>query len=552
MIPYKAYTIKYNITAITIKSMISFELLLSRAETPLLDELLPPSAGEIIRQINPEFTYASKLSKLVVDLISPQGLLLKKESRDLLVDLLRPEEAKNISLIMGNISGEPFQFLKSHKISRKKDKINFLGCFGLNYFEEVKEEKPSELIIKNNYPLFEHQIKALTKVREILSKEGSRVLLHMPTGSGKTRTAVNFACEYLRTKRGKVVVWLANSEELCEQAISEFSKAWQNLGNRDIKAYRCWAKYDSDLSSINDGFVVLGLAKAFAKVKSNNLGLMALGAKSPLVIFDEAHQAIAETYKLITELLIRPSSSSRLLGLSATPGRTLDNVDKDEELSFFFHKNKVTLEVEGYDNPVTYLVDQGYLARPTFRKILSNVSIELSESDERKLQEFLDLPSSVLNKLGSNEKRNLIIVREAEMLIKNHNRVIIFSASVAQSDLIATVLRARGIDAKSITSNTSDLDRFQAINSYKSEEEIPKILCNFGILTTGFDAPKTSAALIARPTLSLVLYSQMVGRALRGKLAGGNEEAEIVTIVDEGIEEFESIELAFSNWEDVW
>jgi len=532
--------------------MISFELLLSRADIPLLDKLLPSSAGEIIRQINPEFTYTSKLSKLVVDLISPQGLLLRKESRDLLVDLLRDEEAKNISLIMGNISGEPFQFLKNHKISRKKDKISFLGCFGLNYFEDVKEEKPSELIIKNNYPLFEHQIKALNKVREILSKEGSRVLLHMPTGSGKTRTAVNFACEYLRTKRGTVVVWLANSEELCEQAISEFSKAWQNLGNRDIKAYRCWAKYDSDLSSINDGFVVLGLAKAFAKVKSNNLGLMALGAKSPLVIFDEAHQAIAETYKLITELLIRPSSSSRLLGLSATPGRTLDNVDKDEELSFFFQKNKVTLEVEGYDNPVKYLVDQGYLARPTFRRILSNVSIELSESDEIKLQDFLDLPTSVLNKLGSNEKRNLIIVREAEMLIKNHNRVIVFSASVAQSDLIATVLRARGIDAKSITSNTSDLDRFQAINSYKSEDETPKILCNFGILTTGFDAPKTSAALIARPTLSLVLYSQMVGRALRGKLAGGNEEAEIVTIVDEGIEEFESIELAFSNWEDVW
>ena len=92
--------------------------------------------------------------------------------------------------------------------------------------------------------------------------------------------------------------------------------------------------------------------------------------------------------------------------------------------------------------------------------------------------------------------------------------------------------------------------RFQQI--YKSDDESPKILCNFGILTTGFDAPKTSAALIARPTMSLVLYSQMVGRALRGRLAGGNNTAEIVTVIDEGIEQFNSIESAFSNWEDVW
>ena len=118
--------------------------------------------------------------------------------------------------------------------------------------------------------------------------------------------------------------------------------------------------------------------------------------------------------------------------------------------------------------------------------------------------------------------------------------------------MLATVLRAREIDARSITSNTADFDRSEAIESYKSDDEGPKVLCNYGILTTGFDAPRTSAALIARPTMSLVLYSQMVGRALRGPLAGGNHDAEIVTVIDEGIEQFNSIESAFSNWEDVW
>jgi superfamily II DNA or RNA helicase len=72
------------------------------------------------------------------------------------------------------------------------------------------------------------------------------------------------------------------------------------------------------------------------------------------------------------------------------------------------------------------------------------------------------------------------------------------------------------------------------------------------VLTTGFDAPRTSAAVIARPTKSLVLYSQMVGRAIRGVRAGGNETAVIVTVVDQGLPGFNSVADAFTNWEDIW
>lgn len=78
------------------------------------------------------------------------------------------------------------------------------------------------------------------------------------------------------------------------------------------------------------------------------------------------------------------------------------------------------------------------------------------------------------------------------------------------------------------------------------------VLCNYGVLTTGFDAPATSAVLIARPTKSLVLYSQMVGRGIRGPLAGGNSDAEIVTVVDNNLPGFGSVASAFTNWEDVW
>ena len=69
------------------------------------------------------------------------------------------------------------------------------------------------------------------------------------------------------------------------------------------------------------------------------------------------------------------------------------------------------------------------------------------------------------------------------------------------------------------------------------------MLCNFGVLTTGFDAPQTSAALIARPTKSLVLYSQMVGRATRGHAVRGNREAVVRTIVDTSLPALETLQV---------
>ena len=83
-----------------------------------------------------------------------------------------------------------------------------------------------------------------------------------------------------------------------------------------------------------------------------------------------------------------------------------------------------------------------------------------------------------------------------------------------------------------------------------SKGEGSRVLCNYGVLTTGFDAPRTSAVLIARPTKSLVLYSQMVGRGIRGVRAGGNDSAEIVTIIDQGLPGFGNMAEAFTNWED--
>jgi hypothetical protein len=66
-----------------------------------------------------------------------------------------------------------------------------------------------------------------------------------------------------------------------------------------------------------------------------------------------------------------------LLGLSATPGRTWNDPDADEQLSDFFARKKVTLKVPGYENPVKYLIDEGYLAAPQFRRIGETIAMLL-------------------------------------------------------------------------------------------------------------------------------------------------------------------------------
>jgi superfamily II DNA or RNA helicase len=137
-------------------------------------------------------------------------------------------------------------------------------------------------------------------------------------------------------------------------------------------------------------------------------------------------------------------------------------------------------------------------------------------------------------------------------MLERHDRILFFGTTVAHAEVMATVLQARGHRAAVITGETDGSERKRRIRTFKQSGGEPMLLCNYGVLTTGFDAPNTSAAMIARPTQSLVLYSQMVGRAIRGTKAGGNKTAEIVTVVDESLPGFDSVANAFKNWEDVW
>ena len=410
----------------------------------------------------------------------------------------------------------------------------------------------STIDIRPEYRLFPHQRDAVARVLSSLEHEPRRVLLHFPTGGGKTRVAMNVIADNLRQYEPALVIWLAYSEELCEQAVDEFRRAWSVLGNRQLGVHRFWGPFDLDFDQLRDGLLVAGLSKMYNVARTSVRRISSLADKVTMVIIDEAHLAVAETYALTLDVLATKRADTRLLGLTATPGRTWADIEADEELARFFDRRKVTLRVAGYENPIDYLIDEGYLSRAEFRSLLYEGGYVPSVQDLDRISNSLDVPLAILNRLAQDEQRNLVIVRELERLANNHPRILFFAATVDHARLIATVLRARGLEASAVTAETAPLERSRIIARFRGSSDETQVLCNYGVLTAGFDAPATSAAVIARPTTSLILYSQMVGRAIRGPKMGGTERCEVVTVVDRDLPGFGSVAESFMNWQDVW
>ena len=128
---------------------------------------------------------------------------------------------------------------------------------------DAPEEEINEILsieeIQPSYQVYNFQAQTINQAYEYLTKDPRRVLIHMPTGSGKTRSAMVLISRILNEHPNRpVVVWLAHSEELCEQAAEEFMKAWKVLGTRPLNLGRLYANYEFDLASFESGLIVCG------------------------------------------------------------------------------------------------------------------------------------------------------------------------------------------------------------------------------------------------------------------------------------------------------
>ena len=398
--------------------------------------------------------------------------------------------------------------------------------------------------------LFPYQKRAASAVERYLYFEDGRAMLHLPTGTGKTRTAMSIVASHLRSRPSGLVVWLAATRELLEQAADEFESTWRAVGDRQVDCLRFWSGYSSPIDKLTDGIVIAGLAKLYS-YGIERRRLWNLGDRTTMVVFDEAHQAVATTYQDIVETIATRNPRTPVLGLSATPGRTWGNPEVDAAVAELFHDNKVMIDFGG-NSPIERLTEEGYLAAVDFSLLNVEPGVQLSAKDIEEISEALDISDSLAARLGDDEQRNLRIVQRLFELSDIHSRILVFAASVDNALLLASVCRGAGLEADAVTGKTDARERERMIQRFKRSGGPHRILINFGVLTTGFDAPAASAALIARPTKSLVLYSQMVGRVIRGPRAGGTERCEIVTVVDTTLPGFGNVAEAFMNWEDVW
>lgn len=498
------------------------------------------------------------LIDLILNLNGKVQLLRDKNHRTIITNSLNEKDVRDLcSHLQLDDSKNPWNQLSQLNIRKNSSKENALfEWFQISEFEIPVVEKvdlPETLEeITSAHGLFRHQRDAIYRIRDLLDSDHPRAFLHMPTGSGKTRTAMNYICETLAKNEPCLVVWFAFNGELCEQAASEFGKAWAHHGNRQVSLQRMWGDHDVD-EVTNDGVLFVGLDKLWAKVRSDNTWLYNLAHRVELLVFDEAHQSTAETYQHMVEIVL-DGNSTKLLGLSATPGRTYNDRTSDRVLSDMYFRQKVTLAVEGYDSPLDYLVTENYLSKPVFHQ-MSSPGTPLSERDYARVEDSEDYSQEVIQLLSDDEMRNLLILDRVKKLIKKgHNRIIVFANNVRHSNILNAYMALRtNIRCASITADTPSEERKKWLDLFRDDsDKEPCVLYNYGVLTTGFDAPMTSAAVISRPTKSLVLYSQMVGRVIRGTRVGGTPEAEIWTVVDQNLPGFRDLSEAFNNWNDVW
>lgn len=536
----------------------SFQDWLVRIPDVEITAYLGPALTKTLRLLDPNLASQRALRDFLLSQRGPASLLADKEFRARFFDCQPVASIKRIAA--ATILNAPVQdaetFSRMKRLSSSElDRVfDFFGVPQVDAEDEPTVETPGEVSADTQYGLFPHQRRALISLRGFIpgTLEKNRVVLHMPTGSGKTRTTMRLIAEYFLGTESRTVLWIANTEELCEQAASEFERAWSCIGNRPLKLLRMWG--GKPIGKIPEEGMIVASAQTLHSIRSNlsdgTSRIQQIARDLGLLVFDEAHQALAETYSLVVDVISSLHQALPIIGLTATPGRTWADIEEDQRLADFFQGNKVKLKVEGFDSPVRYLIDAGYLADPTFVShfhewtdpdaVLDNVA-QLHDADQ-----------ALLAQVGADGGRNLLIRDALLDLSSRHSRVLYFAPSVENSDALAFILRQSRIDATSVTSKTPTADRRAILHQFLGPTESTMILCNYGILTTGFDAPRTSAAVIGRPTKSLVLYSQMVGRALRGPLAGGNRTCEIHTIVDTSLPGFNHPVAAFDNWEDVW
>jgi ATP-dependent helicase IRC3 len=380
-------------------------------------------------------------------------------------------------------------------------------------------------------------------------------LLVLPTGGGKTFTAIRFLCEGPLSK-GYKVLWLAHTHHLLEQAFFSFGPKSEVDGQRQGYEIGHIAEPKSTLhmrvvsGTIGhhrvhdigpaDDVVICTLptaTRAFTNRRHPRLDAFLKAAGDRLVVvFDEAHHLPAYSYRTLVGGLLAEHPNLYLLGLTATP--TYTDEQKRGWLNRMFPQQII------YQVSPEKLMATGILSKPIPEQ---HQTLFVPEIDERELSRWLgtyrDIPEQIIGQLAQSRERNDFIVETYVSNRQRYGKTIMFVDRWFQCDYLREALRRHGVKADVIYSHIDADPGSAAARSRRSADENKHVLdrfrdgeldvlINVRMLTEGTDVPLVQTVFLTRQTTSQILLTQMIGRALRGPQFGGTPEAHIVAFID--------------------
>ncbi|MDW7745731.1 DEAD/DEAH box helicase [Halomonas sp.] len=341
-----------------------------------------------------------------------------------------------------------------------------------------------------------YQQEAVRRVVAHFRGSSDPAVVVLPTGSGKSLVIAELA----RLARGRVLV-LAHVRELVEQNHAKYL------------AYGLSA----DIFSAGLGRKEAGRQVVFGSVQSVVRNLERFAApehpRGPftLLVVDECHRvspAEDSSYRQVIDRLRAANPRLKILGLTATPYRLGQG--------FIYHRHHhgmVRGEAESFfqecvfEQPLRLMVKQGYLAEP--RRI--DAAVERYDFSALTPGTSGLFREEELNRVVAGHRATPGVIAEVVERARERQGVMLFAASVAHAKEILGYLPAG--EAALVTGETPSIERERLIGAFKAREL--KYLVNVAVLTTGFDAPHVDLIAILRPTESVSLYQQIVGRGLR-------------------------------------
>lgn len=305
-------------------------------------------------------------------------------------------------------------------------------------------------------------------------------LLVMATGCGKTYCAAEILRE--RAQAGRIL-WLAHRSELLDQARDTLR---DRIGlSVDLEKAQTRANRGHALWGLSD--VVVGSVPTLHAARLREWDSRDFAT----IVVDEAHHATARTHRQIIDYF----SEAKVLGLTATP-------DRRDKIGL-----KMIFESTAYEYDIRLAIHEGYLC-PIRQLAIAVPEIDLADVNTS----AGDLAPGQLAEIM---ERDGVLHGIAAPLAKEigDRPTIVFAASVDQAKCLASILEGYGVSAHEVDGETPTDIRKQRLADY-GEGKV-QALVNVGVLTEGYDAPKTACVAVARPTTSRALYTQMIGRGTR-------------------------------------